>query len=400
MSDNIQQALLKSLQNIDTDFSSKELDDLCKQEGLDVQHTPNIVRIESSKSVEEPLSLNSRIINLGRHQTVTLLACKVIYTAYKENDLTTLIRVGILPNYENLLESALEVMELLRLFVASLKHPADQQYVATPGMTMKDYKKLVSNHCGNEERCETLLKSLKLNENYALYVLHYNLLSGSTIIQEPDRFVSSAKEASQILIRHLNTTSKDVDVKVILTRYQTIKSTYEEIIKLKKDMIADKINTAFNKSSRLSNALNKLEESYLEKSEKLSNAETILSKLDETTQVEMLSHIHKLYEQQLVDSQRVASGSETLFVDKCLQTLSLYEKNYKATRENLVRLKDILNKLVSSESATSDSAILEEIVGKVKTLLISQKNQQETIANLKHLASELVDITIDDEDDN
>lgn len=390
-----QKVIMQSLNEIDESLSSKELDELLKSEGLLIDKHPVTIHIESSKSLEEPLSLNSRIINLGRTQTVTLLACKVIYNAYRENDLTTLIRVGIIPNYTELLDDSLALLELLRLFVNSFKHPADIQYVNTPGMTMKEYKKLVSRCSGDYERCENLLKSLKLNDNYALYILHYNLLSGSTIIQEPERFVKEAKKASNILVEHLNTTSKDVDVKVILTRYQTLKTTYEEVIKLKKETIASKLNSTFNKTSQLANLVNHFEESYNENINKLSKIESIVESLDESRQTELLSKLHKLYEEQFIQLQRNQSGIETDLLNKSLQTLAMYEKNYTVIRKNLSQLKDNLNSLVLSEDI-KDSELLEDIVKKVKSLLVTQKNYKDTIAHLKHVATELVDVGNDE----
>lgn len=383
--------LQEQLNKLSADLSIEELDDMITKEGLTFTK-PDLVQIQSTKSVEEPLSLNTRLINLGKSQTVTLLTCKTIYNAYRESDLHTLIRVGIIPNYEDLLDITLELLELLVIFVSRLEHKADISYINTPGMTMKEYKKLSSSTSDGKEKCENLLKTLKLNTNYALYIIQYNLLSGSTIIQELDKFKKQAIEACNILTDYCNTTSKNVDVNAVLSKYQTLRTTYEEVLKLRKESIATKLTQTFNKSSQIMLSLSKLEEEYSKRSDTLTSVETIVSKMDELQQRALLSKIHKLYEEQFIAHEKEQNHVESRFVDHAIKTLALYEKNYKATRENLDKLNLSLEKLVVSKDILDGSKTLEEIILKVKSLLETQKNHQDTIAHLKHVASELVDI--------
>lgn len=380
----VERQLKQKLEQVHTDFTLTELEDLLKKEGLDLDSKPIAVKIEESQSMEEPLSLNSRLINLGKSQTVTLLASKVIYNAYRENDLTTLIRVGIIPNYDDLLDCTVSLLEVFSLFVIGLKHSADITYINTPGMTMKEYKSLPGDA---HDKCETLLKSLKLNTNYALYTLHYNLLSGSTIVLDTQRFKLDAESAIEILTKHLNTTSKDVDVKVILTKYHTLKETYEKLINVSKQHTVEKLNRVFNQSSQAVLLLSKMEEDYNKQLEQLSQVDNLLNKLDESQQIQLLSKLNTLYESQFILHHSTQNTTENSIVNVAIQTLSLYEKNFKFMSENLDKLKANLNKRVISDTTHDIHKNMEDIILKFTELLKIQKEY----GDLKHIVGELID---------
>lgn len=382
---NIEGIIKGKLEEVSVDFEDAALEDMVTENMLDLYLKPLAVKVEASKSLEEPMSLNTRVINLGRTQSVTLLACKTIYNSYREDDLLCLIRTGIIPNYGELLEATLKLLEVFRFFISGLRNSVDVKYINTMGMTMKEYRELVSNSRDDAPRCDAVVKSLELFSNYALYTLHYNILSGSTIIADPELYLAEAKVATNTLMTYLNRHNDSVDTTTILNKYISYRDTYTEVIGNMKENIAKQIDSYMNQSNKLLNMITKMEEEYKKRYEATKKIADVTDQVTSKHLESQYKRIALLYERQLIESGRSQDN------DLTIKTLDLLVGNYEKQSNKLKEIANTLEESSIGGYVENITPVLTEVTTKVSYLLKSHKEQQDTIHQLKTIANDMLE---------
>ena len=382
--------------DVSSDFVVEELEQLIEVHFDELDLKPEEVKFEPSQSCEEPINLNTRIINLKSRKAVTVLACKTIYNAYMENDLNCLLRVGIIPNYQHLLEDTLKLLEIFRYFIDNLKNQADVTYINTQGMLSKDHKALLAKTKNKSESCDAIIKQLGLYENYALHIIQYNLLSGSTVIQDIDLYKSDCALATSKLIEYCNNKTVNVNPVVILGQYLAYKDTYKQVIDNKKKEIAKQIENSMNESSKLLKAMNALESEFKRRYNLLNKIQSLTEDTLGNKKLGLISKIRQITEEQAKLGGKLESSFNSSSLEELDTLLDTISSNYLSQKEKLEKLTKLLFQAKKLEGYSKNDSAVEELITLIQGLITQNQKYREQIHDITEISKVLSNLEDDD----